>query len=340
METVPDLQGEDLAAWKRLVERVGPRTIATWLSPEALRAATLADTGFATEMLEALRADGPIAANVAAAFPETVALAAAMPTQVEHDAGTDRPLLDHVATRLLGRKLRGLETRDLACFQDRGLSAARFEALAAICARVMDAGLGPALRAAVMHLDIAKTASEAHRAAWAAHGIGLDVHNEAAATILRQADRARSWPLVDVLGKLAIAWIESHGLAGQHVRGEGPLLMFAPLVATLRDLAPGLARLVKASAADAVQLALDALHVIDACDTAAVREGLLDDLLLDRLAGVRDRLATVCVPGTWSDPRRALAGLAPVPDRAWLANRLRALRAARQLAGEPGAAVD
>ncbi len=340
METVPDLQGEDLAAWKRLVERVGPRTLATWLSPAALRAATLADTGFATEMLEALRADGQIAANVAAAFPETVALAAAMPTQVEHDVGTDRPLLDHVATRLLGRKLRGLETRDLARFQDRGLSAARFEALAAICARVLDAGLGPALRVAMMHLDIAKTASAAHRGVWAAHGIGLDVHNEAAATILRQADRARGWPLVDVLGKLAIAWIESHGLAGQHVRGEGPLLMFAPLVATLRDLAPALARLVNAPPADAVQLALDALHVIDACDTAAVREGLLDDVLLDRLAGVRNWLASVCVPGAWSDPRRALADLAPAPDRAWLANRLRALRAARQLAGEPAATVD
>jgi SAM-dependent methyltransferase len=334
---------EDLAAWRRLVERVGVRTIATWLSPDALRAATLVDTEFAMEMLEALRTDGPIATSVAAAFPEASALASRMTTQVEHDAGSDRPLLDHIATRLLGQKLRGLEQRAIARFQasgTTGLSNAAFERLAGVCERVMAAGLGPALRAAIMHLDIAKTADATLRAQWTAHGISIEVHNEAAAAILRRYDRARSWPLPDVLGKLAIAWIESHGLAGQHVRGEGPLVMFAPLVASLRDFAPALARHVNKAPADAVRLALDALHVIDACDTAAVREGLLDDALLDRLAGVRDKLAGVCVPGAWAQPAAALQALAPASDRGWLADRLRALRANRQRAGEPAAAVD
>jgi len=331
---------EDLAAWKRLVERFGPTTIATWLSPDAMRAAMLADTAFAHAMLEALRGDGPVPACVGAAFPEVPALAAPMATQVEHDAGSDRPLLDHVATRLLGRKLRGLETRDLAVFQDRGLSPEAFARLATSCERVLAAGLGPAMRAAVLHLDIAKTASGAFRAQWAAHDLPLDVHNEAAAAILRRADRARGWPLGDVLGKLAIAWIESHGLAGQHVRGEGPLAIYAPLVATLRALAPALARVVGASPGDAVRLAFDALHVIDACDTASVREGLLDDALLARLAAVRDQLASVCAPPAWADPARALAALAPVPDRGWLAARLCALRAGRQHAGEPAAAVE
>src|SRR5439155_8211694 len=174
------------------------------------------------------RGDGPGAACVTAAFPEVAALAAAMPLQVEHDPGSERPLLDHIATRLLGRKLAGLETRDRQRFQDRGLSEGAFDVLARITARVNEGGLGPALRAAILHLDIAKTQSHAHRAAWAAQGIGLDVHNEAAAAILRHADRTRAWPMADVLGKLAIAWVEAHGLAGQHVRGEGPLAMFAP----------------------------------------------------------------------------------------------------------------
>src|SRR5688500_9081638 len=226
---------DDLAAWRRLLERVGVRTVASWLSPEALRAATLADTEFATEMLEALRTTDPIAARFAAAFPEVVALATPMPVQVEHDTASDRPLLDHVATRMLGRKLRGLERRDAAAWS---LSPAVFDRLAATCARVLAAGLGPALRVAMIHLDIAKTVDPALRAQWLAQGISIEVHNEAAAAILRKFDRARSWPLPDVLAKLAIAWIESHGLAGQHVRGEGPLVMFAPLVATLRDLAP------------------------------------------------------------------------------------------------------
>src|SRR5262245_13564942 len=229
---------EDLAAWRRLVERVGPAVLATWLSPPAVVAAALADTAFAAALLEALRDGGAAAASCAAAFPEAAALGAPMPAQVEHDAGTDRPLLDHIATRLLGRKLRGLEARDLARFQDRGLSREAFERLAALCERVMAAGLGPALRAAILHLDIAKTASAAHRTAWTAQGISLEVHNEAAAAILRRADRASAWPLPGVLGRLAIAWVEAHGLAGQHVRGEGPLAMYAPLVGALRDLAP------------------------------------------------------------------------------------------------------
>jgi SAM-dependent methyltransferase len=340
LRVLSSANAEDLAAWRRLVARVGPATLATWLSPQAVMAAMLADTGFATTMLEALRGDGPAAACVTAAFPEVAALAAPMPPQVEHDAGTELPLLDHVATRMLGRKLLGLEAHDLARFQDRGLSRPVFDALAATAARVLTAGLGPALRAAIFHLDIAKTQGSAQRAVWAAQGIALDVHNQAAAAILRRADRARGWPLPDVLGKLAIAWVSAHGLAGQHVRGEGPLVMFAPLIGTLRDLLPALTRTLNAPPGDVIALVLDALHVLDACDTAAVREGLLDDALLARLARVRDQLGSVCRPGVWSNPDRALSALAPPLDRAALADRLRALRAGRQAAGEPAAAVD
>ena len=328
---------DELATWRRLVDRAGPAMLATWLSPSALVSAVLADTRFAHVMLETLRGDG---VAMTAAFPELAALAAPMPAQVEHDRGTDRPLLDHIATRLLGRKLMGLEGADLALFQDRGLSPEAFARLAAIARRVIAGGLGPALRVAILHLDIAKTQSAPLRAAWAAQGISLEVHNEAAAAILRRADRVRSWPLGDVLGRLAIAWVEAHGLGGQHVRGEGPLVMFAPLVGALRDLTPALARVLRVAPAEATALALDALHVLDACDTAAVREGLLDDALLDRLAGVRAELGAVCRPPVWTDPARALAERSPVPDRAWLATRLRALRASRQAAGEPASAVD
>ncbi|MCW5809158.1 MAG: hypothetical protein KIT31_42785, partial [Deltaproteobacteria bacterium] len=275
-ELLRALQGaspEDLAAWRRLVDRVGPTTLAGWLAPPALLAAMLADTALLAAMLESLRDDDP--ANPAlAALPEVGALAAPMPRQVEHDDGTDRALLDHIATRLLGRKLRGLETRDLARFQDApALSRAAFDALADRWARAEAAGLGPPLRIAIAHLDIAKTTAPQLRAHWTAQGISVEVHNEAAAAILRRADRARSWPLPEVLGKLAIAWVEAHGLAGQHVRGEGPLAMFAPLVGTLRDLAPALARVLGVPPGNAVELALDALHVLDACDTGACREG-------------------------------------------------------------------
>lgn len=349
------LATEDVAAWRRVVERAGAARLATWLSPRALVSFMLNDTRFCAAALETLRAEGsPAEQHVIAAFPEAAALAYPAPPQVEHDppvvgasagsrAAEPRPLLDHIATRLLRRKLAGLEAHDRALFQDAdkpGLSQQAFDELAAITKRVLDAGLGPALRAAIIHLDIAKTASPHFRAIWTQRGIALEVHNEAAAAILRDADRARTWGIAPPLGKLAIAWVEAHGLAGQHVRGEGPVMMFAPLVAALRELAPALARVVGVASHEAIALALDALHVLNACDTAAVREGLLDDALLGKLARVRDRLAIVAAQAPWTDPYEALAALAPPLDRARLADRLRSLRAGRQQAGEPAAAVD
>ncbi|NVB81441.1 MAG: methyltransferase [Kofleriaceae bacterium] len=342
---------DDLAAWRRFVERAGAGAVASWLSPRALVACMLGDTRFAAAALETLRAPESAAAQqVAAAFPEAVALAHPAPPQVEHDSpivdrkrGETRPLLDHIATRILGTKLAGLEAGELAQFQvagKNGLSQGAFDELASVARRVLDAGLGPALRAAIIHLDIAKTADGALRTAWAAQGISLEVHNEAAAQILRVTERSRTWGLPPTLQKLAIAWIEAHGLAGQHVRGEGPILMFAPLVSALRELAPALGRIVRIEPHDAIKLALDGLHVLNACDTAAVREGLLDDVLLGKLARVRDQLTIVAAQARWTDPYATLAALAPPLDRARLAERLRSLRAGRQHAGEPAGAVD
>jgi SAM-dependent methyltransferase len=349
------LTPDDVAAWRRVVERAGAAAVVSWLSPRALTACMLNDTRFCAAALETLRAEGsPPAQQVVAAFPEAAALAHPMPAQIEHDPprldaqgsrqAQPRPLLDHIASRLLGRKLAGLEARDRDRFQDAtkpGLSPSTFDELAKLTKRVLDAGLGPALRAAILHLDIAKTKHAQLRTAWTQQGISLEVHNEAAAAILRKADRATAWGLPPQLQKLAIAWVEAHGLAGQHVRGEGPMMMFAPLVAALRELAPGLGRVLGGlQAHEATALALDGLHVLNACDTAAVREGLLDDALLGKLARVRDQLTIVAAQAPFTDPYAALAALAPPLDRKRLAERLRNLRAGRQQAGEPAAAVD
>ncbi len=345
---------DSFAALHRFAGDVPPDLLVTWLSPSALRTAALADTSLLATLLEGLRTDGPIARAIIAAFPEVAALAAIAPAQVEHDAGTDRPLLDHVATRLLARKLRGLEERDLARFQDHGLSPEAFARLCDVLERVRAARLLPMLRAAIVHLDIAKTASTALRAEWTAKNITLDVHNEASAQILRANDRTRTWSLPDAHAKLSLALIEAHGLAGQHVRGEGPIGMYAAFVTALRELgATGDANDARSDRANDgandrtndrsivrsfdASLALDALHVLDACDTAAVREGLLTDALVEKLAHVRAQLGVVC---SAPDPLRALAAAAPSPDRTWLAHRLRALRAGRQAAGEPASAVD
>ncbi len=338
--------GDPYVALHRFADTVAPDQLAAWLSPSALRAASLASTPLLVALLEGLRTGGTIASAVTAAFPEAAALAAIAPAQVEHDTGTDRPLLDHIATRLLGRKLRGLEERDIERFQDgfaggtHALSPEAFERLAGVLDRVRDAGLLAAVRAAIIHLDVAKSASATHRAEWTAKNITLDVHNEASAQILRAYDRARTWPLSDAHAQLALALIEAHGLAGQHIRGEGPIGMYASFVTMLPTLAPRLAVEIRAQDADAaaaIELALDALHLLDACDTSAVREGLLGDALLDKLAHVRSQLGVVC---SSPDPLRALAAAAPSPDRRWLAHRLRSLRAGRQAAGESPDSID
>jgi ubiquinone/menaquinone biosynthesis C-methylase UbiE len=325
------------------VERAGAAQVASWLTPRALVACMLGDTRFAAAALETLRVpDSAAALQVAQAFPEVVALAHPAPAQVEHDPPTGaqpRPLLDHIATRLLGKKLAGLEAGDLRVFQTApGLSEPAFAALVSITKRVLEAGLGPALRAAILHLDIAKTASAGHRTAWTAQGIALEVHNEAAAAIVRRANR--TWDLPPPLARLAIAWIEAHGLAGQHVRGEGPLLMFAPLIGALRELAPALGRVMGVEPHRAIAIALDGLHVLNVCDTAAVREGLMDDALLGKLARVRDQLLIVAAQAGFTEPHEALQALAPAPTRAALVERLRSLRAGRQAAGESVHAIE
>src|ERR1043166_7564084 len=110
LRVLSSASGDELAAWRQLAARVGPATLGAWLSPPAMMAAMLADTGFAAAMVETLRGDGPAAACVTAAFPEVAALGAAMPPQVEHDPGSAQPLLDHIATRSEERRV-GKECR-------------------------------------------------------------------------------------------------------------------------------------------------------------------------------------------------------------------------------------
>src|SRR5687768_670901 len=123
---------ELLRVLQQLVSRAGANAVASWHSPSALIACMLGDTRFAATTLECLRnPESPAAQQLAAAFPETAGLAFPAPPQIEHDppivatvgagstrASQPRPLLDHIATRLLGRKLAGLEARDIDLFQD------------------------------------------------------------------------------------------------------------------------------------------------------------------------------------------------------------------------------
>ena len=80
------LTSDDVAAFRRFVDRAGAAAVASWLSPRALVSCMLGDTRFAAAALETLRAEGsPAAQQVVAAFPFAAALAHPAPPQIEHD---------------------------------------------------------------------------------------------------------------------------------------------------------------------------------------------------------------------------------------------------------------
>ncbi len=269
----------------------------------------LEDTAAALAAVDAL-AGGTIPEG----HPELAALAVVPPDlcAVEQEPSA-RPLLDHLR-RVLDRKLIGLERGERERFQRGagGLSEAQFAAEVAVLRRVAAAGLLPCVRAALLHLDFAKGGSPQQRAAWESLGVELGVHNQAAADILRATGSLRRWPGIDE--RLVIALVESHGLAGQAVRGETPEIMFERWRSFVR-------------ADGRTELATDCLHLVNLCDTAGVREGLVDDALAAEMRAVVDRVAAGAgVPEAWPRPQ--------------LADRLARLRQGRQKAGEPRAAVD
>lgn len=335
------------------------------LEVDAFRDRLASDTGSLLLLLDALR-DSPLsrfADEIAWMHPEIAALAvpADRHAAVEHDRGTGRPLLDHL-DRVLSRKLAGVELADRAVFQqDDALSADAFAREAARWKSLSAAGLAQCVRLALVHLDFAKGGTAAQRETWRSRfGVDLTVHNLAARAILEKASPPghdapgilAAFPELaakPALAGLVLALVESHGLTGQAVRGETPLAAFAPFVRWLRRDAPALAAaLMRRTPEEVRALALDAFHLVNVCDTAGVREGLLTDALVVEMLGVETRVADVAARG--ASPEGIEAELAAADDAAWarlfpdreedrsrarLVDRLRRLRAGRLAAGEP-----
>lgn len=244
---------------------------------------------------------------------------------VEQEAG-EAPLLDHVE-RVLGRKVRGLETGELGVFQhDDALSLDVFSRWVARWKRIERDGLAGVLRVALMHLDFAKGGTAEQRGAWEERGIDLSIHNLAAARILRDGDSLDDLDLEPTEQALVIALVESHGLAGQAIRGETPLALFAPFARYLASEA-------------AHPAAVDCMHLVNLCDTAGVREGLVTDELAAELEAVIERVAEVA--SRLETPQDAERALAEAEARAWpderarLTDRLCRLRQGIIRAGEP-----
>jgi SAM-dependent methyltransferase len=326
----------------------------------ALTASMLSHTEHARALLETLR-DVPrrgLGERVARLLPELNALTLSEEWHAKLDPDrplaqrqSRTPLLDHVAVRVLD-KLAALEGGDLSGFAD--LSADSFASLRAAFDRVRAAGLAPCVRAALLFLDFAKGGEVLQRQRWAALGADLSVHNLAAAVILRAdavLDRFALLRQHPAFADLVIALVASHGIPGQTLRGETPLAFLAPFAQHLRDSADALCVSLRAhptadaptlapiTAADAQALACDAMLVVNVCDTAGVRDGLMTTDLLRAFTTLRDDVLAVAQSpaADLSDAlhaREAARWLALGPHALTL-DRLRRLRSSRQRHGEP-----
>lgn len=262
------------------------------------------------------------------------------------------PLIEHLGERTLARKLRGLEHASITIFQrDDALCNVAFDAEAKHVARLEELGMMPTVRAALLFLDFAKGGTKTQRKEWEAKGIDLSIHNEASARIARENEvfrripRLRACPL---LAELACILVANHGLVGQTVRGETPLSVFTGLIHYLTTESTSLGTALGMTPVDAIDIVVDMLHVINVCDTAAVREGLFDDTLRFEFLAVESLIRRTAQLGLSSpeairEELRRHDGFALDPNdpltithlRRWLFDRLTRLRRGRLIGGEP-----
>jgi SAM-dependent methyltransferase len=320
------------------------------LADDEYIARALANESEATiAIIESLRDGGALADRVTRMFPELAPLARADESRVSLDyeaRDSKGALLDHLSLRTLGRKLVGLERNDRTRFQaTEGLTVEGFERLHRRASRAYDAGLGPLVRLSLLFRDVAKVSLD--RA-------GRLAHNEAAASMLLSRSRdahsgiarlARSMERTPAgIAEVAL-FVSAHGLVGQHLRGECPLVALTRFAIGARRLA----RVLDLGRSDSAEAVMDAFGTLDACDVASVREGLFDDALAARFARIEGLICElVASRDTALDRPEAMAeALAnaekrelPSPTtRSLLRERLGRLRANR-IAAHPSAAED
>jgi SAM-dependent methyltransferase len=318
--------------------------------------ALLESTQTAAAMLDAAR-DGtgrPAGKRLASLVPWLYEMRSPDPglQSPEHEAPESgpalprRPLLDHLAERVLARKLAPLESGRWLQLGDNGLNGTQVQDAALMLRRIRDAGLMACLRAALLHLDIAK-ARQGHRPS---------VHNLASMQMLRRErppgfigegllQRFTAFRDRPRLEELCQNLVAAHGLVGQHLRGETTASMLVPWIAFVRDLdVAGLAQdLGSNPPADELRHQVSALLVlVDLCDTAGVREGLMTSALWDRFLRVHEALRrSVAEESAWPDPHELLDEPASPPPATGaelverIVRRLVRLRSDRILAGEP-----
>jgi SAM-dependent methyltransferase len=339
--------GDDLA--REAAERAVTLRELLLSDDETLARALANETESTIAIIESLRDGGSLAERITRMFPELAPLARADESRVSLDyesRESKTALLDHLSLRTLGRKLMGLERNDRTRFQvNGGLSVEEFDRLQRRTARAFDAGLGPLVRLSLLFRDVAKVSLD--RA-------GRLAHNEAAASMLLSRSRdqhsgiarlARSMEHTPAgIAEVAL-FVSAHGLVGQHLRGECPLVALTRFAIGARRLA----RVLDLGRSDSAEAVMDAFGTLDACDVASVREGLFDDALCAKFSRIEGLVCELVASRDSALDRpevmaEALANAEkkelnnPTP-RSLLRERLGRLRANR-IAAHPSAAED
>lgn len=316
-----------------------------------------ASTDVLIAVLEALRdpIEGAYLEDISELFPELHALARAegITAAFEHEASVSEPLplLEHLVDRTLARKLRGLEVASIAIFQhDDALSLQAFEADRTTLSRIVEHDLASVLRVVLAFLDFSKGGTDSARHQWSKRGADLSVHNEASAQILEATGRLRNVEILrdqPILERFTLEMIRHHGLIGQTIRGETPLLAFESLIEYLRHERDALAEVFGVSPGEAIDLCLDLYHLVNALDTAGVREGLYTDRLRFEMSAVENLLGRLARQNTDTAAREALTSFERDETSAeserdlrrireqWLFDKLSRLRTQRRRDGEP-----
>ncbi len=162
----------------------------------------------------------------------------------EHELSSQHRLLDHA--------IRALEILDIfeSSSQDLFPGSQKCATSAHTIISILDHGWRSAIRQTLLFMDISKGGEKEIRQQWEERGIDLSIHNYASAELLRDSG----------LSKEALKLIRWHGTMGQFARGEVPLVSYLEIPHEDTNF-------------------LHAFFIVNLCDTAAVKEGLLDDTL-------------------------------------------------------------
>ncbi|MDP3732850.1 MAG: methyltransferase, partial [Candidatus Omnitrophota bacterium] len=270
-------------------------------------------------------------------------------------------LLKHIIERGFGRKLLGLETKNIQLFQDEGgISQDEFERLCDIVKFLKEINLLAYLRAAFLYHDVSKAQLPELRQAWQKiKGIDFRIPNKATGLILRNKISPQSWqkglfenielfrqhPERQMLNEFFYRLIEMRGFPGQWIRGEVSYDVFADFTDWIRANLPAL-REAFGCQGDSVTAAgriTDVVYLFNFLDAASIREGLMTTTLNRQFGEFFADMRRVITPQPegfmidWQDILIERWGdYTSVPSqKGYLNDRLGRFRQERQDLGEP-----